>query len=191
MEQDAYVALLQASERFNPSKSRWSTFAAIRADGAMVDGLRRGAWPRSVRSQRRKIETAIDELVRMLGRHPAPREIASRLGWTEVKYARVRTRIATIEATVKEQPESTHDVPRWCRPLAWGAHEIERDDTAARLRRMIRTLPDRERWIVERYYYGEVSMLEIGYELGVNESRISQLHARALRMLGPMANGLR
>jgi DNA-binding CsgD family transcriptional regulator len=62
-------------------------------------------------------------------------------------------------------------------------HAYERTEIRDRVRRAIETLPARERRVISLYYYGEVTMKEIGAELGVNESRVSQLHARALRRL--------
>src|SRR6516225_1566850 len=111
-----------------------------------------------------------------------------RVGSDEKRLSRTIVRINTIEAT---SPLATGEhMDESSLPTALVPSEPDSPDTAyektetrARVRTAIQSLPWRERKVIGLYYYGEVTMKEIGAEIGVNESRVSQLHARALRRL--------
>ena len=154
----------------------------------MIDALRRDAWPRGVRRQRRELDAAREALRRELGHEPSLADLAARVGSDEKRLSRTIVRINTIEST---SPLATNDhLDETSLPQALVPSEPEAPDAAyerAEVRRRIRValtaLPWRERKVIGLYYYGEVTMKEIGAEIGVNESRVSQLHARALRRL--------
>jgi RNA polymerase sigma factor for flagellar operon FliA len=115
-------------------------------------------------------------------------DLAARVGSDEKRLSRTIVRINTIEATsplatgehmdesslptvlVPSEPDSPHAA-------------YEKAETRDRVRTAIESLPWRERKVIGLYYYGEVTMKQIGAEIGVNESRVSQLHARAIRRL--------
>jgi RNA polymerase sigma factor for flagellar operon FliA len=187
--QDGVLGLIDAAHRFDEDRGiKFETFAERRVRGAMIDALRKDAWPRGVRRQRRELDAARESLRRELGHEPSMADLAARVGSDEKRLSRTIVRINTIEATS---------------PLATGEHmdesslptvlvpsepdspdeAYEKAETRDRVRAAIQSLPWRERKVIGLYYYGEVTMKQIGSEIGVNESRVSQLHARAIRRL--------
>jgi RNA polymerase sigma factor FliA len=187
--QDGVIGLIDAAHRFDEDRGiKFETFAERRVRGAMIDALRKDAWPRGVRRQRRELDAARESLRRELGHEPSMADLAARVGSDEKRLSRTIVRINTIEATS---------------PLATGEHmdesslptvlvpsepdspdeAYEKSETRDRVRAAIQSLPWRERKVIGLYYYGEVTMKQIGSEIGVNESRVSQLHARAIRRL--------
>src|SRR5262245_19149461 len=154
----------------------------------MIDALRKDAWPRGVRRQRRELDAAREALRRELGHEPSMADLAARVGSDEKRLSRTIVRINTIEAT---SPLATGEhLDESCLPDALVPSEpdapdeaYEKSETRDRVRAAIALLPPRERKVIGMYYYGEVTMKDIGSEIGVNESRVSQLHARAIRRL--------
>jgi RNA polymerase sigma factor FliA len=196
--QDGMLGLIDAVCRFDEGRGiKFETFAERRVRGAMIDALRRDAWPRGVRRQRRQLEAAREELRRELGAEPSLADLAARVGSDEVRLGRTIVRINTIESTSPLSAGEHVDgatlppalVPSEPQPPDKAYEECEVRD---RVRAAIRSLPPRERKVVGLYYYAEATMKQIGVEIGVNESRVSQLHARAIqrlrRALGPDAD---
>jgi RNA polymerase sigma factor for flagellar operon FliA len=154
----------------------------------MIAALRKDAWPRGVRRQRRELEAAREQLRRELGCEPSLADLAQRMGADEKRLSRTIVRINTIEST---SPLATADhTDEGMLPAVLLPSEPERPDAAYertevsdRVRAAIDSLPPRERKVIALYYYGDVTMKQIGQEIGVNESRVSQLHARAIRRL--------
>jgi RNA polymerase sigma factor (sigma-70 family) len=154
----------------------------------MIDALRRDAWPRGVRRQRRELEAAREELRRELGAEPSLADLAARVGSDETRLGRTIVRINTIEST---SPLSAgENVDGSTLPAALVPSEPPAPDRAYeeievrdRVRAAIASLPPRERKVIGLYYYAEATMKQIGAEIGVNESRVSQLHARAIQRL--------
>ena len=198
--QDGMIGLIDASHRFDESRGiKFQTFAERRVRGAMIDALRRGAWPRGIRRVRRELEAAREQLRHKFGCEPSLAELANHIGADETRLSRTIVRIKTIEST---SPLATGDsvdeaslppvlVPS--EPLA-PDKSCELQEVRARVRAAILALPPRDRKVVGLYYFGEVTMKQIGVEIGVNESRVSQLHSRAIqrlrKLLGPdMAAG--
>src|SRR5438874_13352811 len=187
--QDGVIGLIDAAHRFDEARGiKFETFAERRVRGAMIDALRRDAWPRGVRRQRRELDAARETLRRELGYEPSHAELAAKVGSDEKRLSRTIVRINTIEstsplATGEHMDESS--LPPALVPSEPDAPDAayEKLETRERVRAAIQSLPWRERKVVGLYYYGEVTMKQIGAEIGVNESRVSQLHARAIRRL--------
>src|SRR6476620_1413481 len=187
--QDGVIGLIDAANRFDEERGiKFETFAERRVRGAMIDALRKDACPRGVRRQRRELEAAREELRRELGCEPSIADLAAKIGADEKRLSRTIVRINTIEST---SPLATADhSDDGTLPAVLVPSEPERPDLAyertevrERVRAAIGSLPARERKVIGLYYYGEVTMKQIGQEIGVNESRVSQLHARAIRRL--------
>jgi RNA polymerase sigma factor FliA len=187
--QDGMLGLIDAACRFDEARGiKFETFAERRVRGAMIDALRRDAWPRGVRRQRRELEAAREELRRELGAEPTLADLAARIGSDEARLGRTILRISTIEST---SPLSAGENPVMTSlPAALVPSEPQSPDKAFeerevrdRIRAAIASLPPRERKVVAMYYYSEATMKQIGAEIGVNESRVSQLHARAIQRL--------
>lgn len=190
--QDGMIGLIDAARRFDASRGiKFETFVEQRVRGAMIDALRRGAWPRGVRRQRREIEGAREKLRTRLGREPTHGDVAGQLGVDPANLARTMARISTIEATSPLSAPETVD-PAQLPPVMTPSEppapdaELEQREVQDRVRAAIAALPARERKIVGMYYFGESTMKDIGRAIGVNESRVSQLHARAVRRLRDM-----
>jgi RNA polymerase sigma factor for flagellar operon FliA len=187
--QDGMLGLIDAAFRFDEARGiKFETFAERRVRGAMIDALRRDAWPRGVRRQRRELETAREELRRELGAEPSLADLAKRVGTDEARLGRTIVRINTIEST--SPLSAAENVDNSTLPAALVPSEPTAPDRAYeelevrnRVRAAIAGLPPRERKVVGLYYYAEATMKQIGAEIGVNESRVSQLHARAIQRL--------
>src|SRR6267143_4539074 len=165
-----------------------ATFAERRVRGAMIDALRRDAWPRGVRRQRRELDAARESLRRELGHEPSMADLAARVGSDEKRLSRTIVRINTIEATsplANGEHMDESSLPTVLVPSEPDSPDTayEKLETKERVRAAIQSLPWRERKVIGLYYYGEVTMKQIGAAIGVNESRVSQLHARAIRRL--------
>jgi len=187
--QDGVIGLIDAAHRFDEARGiKFETFAERRIRGAMIDALRKDAWPRGVRRQRRELEAAREELRRELGHEPSLADLAAKVGSDEKRLGRTIVRINAIEST---SPLANNDhVDESTLPTALIPSEpeqpdaaYERQETRDRVCAAIASLPPREQKVIGLYYYGEATMKQIGAEIGVNESRVSQLHARAIRRL--------
>ena len=187
--QDGMIGLIDAAHRFDESRGiKFETFAERRVRGAMIDALRRDAWPRGVRRMRRQLESAREDLRRELGHEPSMADLAARVGSDEARLSRTIVRINTIEST---SPMATADqadegmLPPVLLPSEPPSPDraYERVEVQERVRAAMAQLPARERRIIGLYYFGEVTMKQIGAQIGVNESRVSQLHARAMQRL--------
>src|SRR5690349_24867582 len=98
--QDGVIGLIDAANRFDEARGiKFETFAERRVRGAMIDALRKDAWPRGVRRQRRELEAAREELRRELGCEPSLADLAAKVGSDEQRLSRTIVRINTIEST--------------------------------------------------------------------------------------------
>jgi RNA polymerase sigma factor for flagellar operon FliA len=186
--QDGMIGLIDAVHRYDEDRGiRFETFAERRVRGAMIDALRRDAWPRGVRRMRRELEAAREALRLATGGEPSLADLAAHLGTDEERLGRTIVRINTIEATSAAAGGDSEDanLPPGCVPSAPPSPDeryvsVERRE---RLRESMRRLQPRDRRLLSLYYFQDATMKQIGQALGVNESRISQLHARALTRL--------
>src|ERR687892_950958 len=98
--QDGVIGLIDAARRFDESRGiKFETFAERRIRGAMIDALRKDAWPRGVRRQRRELEAAREQLRRELGHEPSLADLAAAIGSDEKRLGKTIVRINTIEST--------------------------------------------------------------------------------------------
>ncbi len=187
--QDGVIGLIDAARRFDEGRGiKFETFAERRIRGAMIDALRKDAWPRGVRRQRRELEAAREQLRRELGCEPSLADLAAKVGSDEKRLGRTIVRINAIESTSPLASAEHHDESTLPAALIPSEPEqpdlaYERNETKARVLAAIESLPPREQKVIGLYYYGEATMKQIGAQIGVNESRVSQLHARAIRRL--------
>jgi RNA polymerase sigma factor FliA len=187
--QDGVIGLIDAAHRFDEARGiKFETFAERRIRGAMIDALRKDAWPRGVRRQRRELEAARETLRRELGCEPSLADLAAKMGFDEKRLGRTIVRINAIESTSALATNDARDestVPAALIPSEPEPPDVayEREQTTTFVRDAIASLPPREQKVISLYYYKEATMKQIGAEIGVNESRVSQLHARAIRRL--------
>lgn len=187
--QDGVLGLIDAANRFDEGRGiKFETFAERRVRGAMIDALRRDAWPRGVRRVRRELEAAREQLRRELGAEPSLTDLARRVGADPTRLERTILRINTIESTspmANLEAVDSSTLPAVLVPSEpLSPHRLfEQAETRERVRLALTRLPERERRIITLYYFEEATMKQIGAAIGVNESRVSQLHARAILRL--------
>ena len=179
LESAAFVGLCEAADRFDRGRPEaFVAFAAKRIRGAVLDELRRGdLMPRRARSAANKLGSAVASLERRLGRAPEETEVARELG---VSMAAFRECFAgLVPVRVVELPEASEIVDGTASPMA----ELERSEAIRRVRAALGCIPERDALVLSLYYVEDFSYIEIGQVLGVSESRVCQLHARALNRL--------
>jgi len=189
------LGLIGAIERFDPGREiKFETFAVARVKGAIIDELRSLDWvPRSVRARARSVEQAHADLEGKLKRAPTDEEMADRLEMSVEEFNDALLEIANSSVLALDDlwtfadPEGGSQIsvldtiqdPNAIDPEA-EAHTSELKD---RLADAIESLPDRERLVIALYYYENLTLREIGEVLGVTESRVSQLHTKAVLSL--------
>ncbi|HSX23168.1 MAG TPA: RNA polymerase sigma factor WhiG [Gaiellaceae bacterium] len=194
------LGLISAIERYDPQRDvKFETFAIARIRGAIIDELRAMDWvPRSVRSRARQIERAIAELEAKLGRAPTDEEIAQKLGLTEEELEESLSEIArssiaaldelwTVSGSGGEQIALIDTIEDTEAPDPQGT--LSQTELREVIADSISRLPEREKLVVTLYYYEELTLREIGEVLGVTESRVSQLHTKAILRLKARLSG--
>ncbi len=188
------LGLIGAIERYDPDRDvKFETYAIARIRGAIIDELRALDWvPRSVRSRARDIERAIGELEAKLGRVPTDEEIAGKLGVTTEELDESLSEISrssiaaldelwTIGGSGGDQVALIDTIEDTEAPDPQGA--LSQTELREAIADAIARLPEREKLVVTLYYYEELTLREIGEVLGVTESRVSQLHTKAILRL--------
>src|SRR5918995_2287692 len=166
--QDGVIGLIDAAHRFDDSRGiKFETFAERRIRGAMIDALRKDAWPRGVRRQRREIEAAREELRRELGCEPSLADLAAKIGSDEKRLGRTIVRINAIESTSPLANNEHLDESSLPQALIPSEPEqpdtaYEKEETRERVLAAIESLPPREQKVIGLYYYGEATMKQIG-----------------------------
>jgi RNA polymerase sigma factor FliA len=193
------LGLIGAIERYDPTREiKFETYAMGRIKGAIIDELRSLDWvPRSVRSRARQIERTIAELEAKLARAPTDEEIAGKLGVSEEEldddlYQISRTSIAALDElwTVSSGGDQVSLIDT-IEDVSGPSPTAALDETEMReaVADAIAGLPEREKIVITLYYYEELTLREIGEVLGVTESRVSQLHTKAVLRLKARLSG--
>jgi RNA polymerase sigma factor FliA len=188
------MGLIGAIERFEPERGiKFETFAMTRIRGAIIDELRSLDWvPRSVRARAREIEAAQAKLEHELQRAPSEAELAARLGITEDELQTSLLEIANSSVYALDELWTVSDssgdqvslLDTISDPRADDPQEsLASSEIKDRLTEAIASLPEREQLVVALYYYENLTLREIGEVLGVTESRVSQLHTKAVMRL--------
>lgn len=176
--------LIDAVERFDPERGvKFETFAVPRIRGAVFDGLRSLDWvPRSVRSRAREVEGAFTELEARHGRAPSDDEIASHLKISGTEFQKWLVAIASTTVGPLDRALVAGAEPR---SLAGETPDspaavVEESEVRRLVRQEVRRLPEREKLVMSLYYDEGLTLAEIGAVLGVTESRVSQIHTKAV-----------
>jgi RNA polymerase sigma factor FliA len=183
--------LIEAVERFDPARGvKFEAYASTRIRGAIIDELRSLDWvPRSIRGEARKIEEATAELSTSLHRMPTDAELAARMSIDAEELDASLQRVADARVVALDQPwditgadggETTLLQTLPDRDAADPAASADRADLRQRMTDAILNLPEREQLVLGLRYHQEMRLAEIGEILGVTESRVSQLHAKAV-----------
>lgn len=181
--------LINAVDRYNPDKgAKFETFATIKIRGAILDWVRSFSWvPRSVYSEARKVEDAIAQLEQELGRTPDEAEVAGYLGLPLDQYGHLLDRIAPVTMLalddVRHQEDGLLDESDHLRDTDAVVEQLALEEMKQELAAGISKLPEKEQLVISLYYYSGLSLKEIGKVLNVTESRVSQLHTKAVLRL--------
>ncbi len=196
------LGLIGAIERFDPDRQiKFETYAIARIKGAIIDELRSLDWvPRSVRARAREIERAIVELERTQMRAPKDAEIAAKVGISEDELEKSLSDISRSSMAALDElwsPQGGGDQVALIDTIEDTSgpdpeFSLEQTELNEALAEAIARLPEREKLVVTLYYYEELTLREIGEVLGVTESRVSQLHTKAvLRLKARLSGGAR
>ncbi len=183
--------LIDAIDKFDCLKDvKFETYASLRIRGAILDQIRKMDWiPRTIRQKQKRIDSAIKEIEAKYGRSATDEEIAEILGITDEEYLEWQSQMKiTNVVSLNEFLEQGSEVPNEAsntRSAAFDSPEeiLERDELKKMLAQALELLTEKERKVIVLYYYEELTLKEISNILEVSESRISQLHTRALQKM--------
>jgi len=191
------LGLLDASSKYNPEKHvAFSSYAKHRIRGAILDSLRQLDWAsRDMRRRQKHLEGVIRDLSAALQRPPTEAEIAAKL---EIGLDRLRSMMLDLRdaglfsASTRGRENEDLSAPDFPSPEAQPDSVCGREQLRSVLTVAMKTLPERYKQVVLLYYTKEMTMKEIGGTLGINESRVSQIHKAALAKMAVVlqANGI-
>ena len=187
--------LIDAIDKFDNMKAvKFETYASLRIRGAILDQIRKMDWiPRTIRQKQKKIDTVMKEIEASTGRAATDEEIAKGLGISDDDYLSWQSQMKiTNVVSLNEFMESGSEIPaeqtgqqRFDSP----EEVIEKEELKKVLQQALELLTEKEKKVILLYYYEDLTLKEISNVLEVSESRISQLHTRALqKMKGKMGN---
>ena len=181
--------LIDAIDKFELSKGvKFETYASLRIRGAIIDQIRKMDWiPRTIRQKQKKIETAMQELERELGRTPNSEELAKYLEVTVEEVERMISQ-ANLSNLISldeylEQGSDVHTEPSGRSRFDQPEQVVDRQETKRILAEAIDKLTEKEQKVIALYYFEELTLKEISNVLEVSESRVSQLHTKALKKM--------
>jgi RNA polymerase sigma factor FliA len=184
------LGLLDAIDKFEPERNvKFKTYAEVRIRGAILDSLRNLDWaPRSLRKKSKDLERTYAELSQKLGRPATDEEVSEAMGENLENFHALVDQLHGLTIGSFENINDAEDGDNYLNyypddgsndPYA----KFETNEVTRLLAGAIEELPEKERLVLSLYYYEEFTMKEIGALLGVNESRVSQLHTKAMLRL--------
>lgn len=189
--------LIDAIDKFDYMKEiKFETYASLRIRGAILDQIRKMDWiPRTIRQKQKKIDAIIKEIEINTGRSATDEEIAKGLGISQEEYLDWQSQMKiTGVVSLNEFMEQGSDVA-----FDYGKHStarfespeenIEKQELSKVLAEALELLTEKEQKVITLYYYEELTLKEISHVLEVSESRISQLHTRALQKMRTKMGG--
>jgi RNA polymerase sigma factor for flagellar operon FliA len=194
------IGLINAIERFELEREiKFETYAITRIKGAIIDELRALDWvPRSVRARAREIEKVHAKLEHRLHRTPSDEEMARELQMPVEEFQEILVKISNSTVVALDELWAVSDSSGDAVSLLDTLHDPDAPDPQQmlaaselkdRLADAIAALPEREKLVIALYYYENLTLREIGEVLGVTESRISQLHTKAVLRLKSRLQG--
>lgn len=190
------IGLVEAFRNFDPGRGvKFETYAVPRIRGAILDELRALDWvPRSTRARSREIERALVALENDTGRPPTNAELAKKLGYTVNELLAALSDVSgstllSLDETIYKE-EDNHQVPR-IETVTPGNQvsalgELEKSELRAFLVLAIDRLTEQEKLVIALYYFEELTLKEIGEVMSISESRVSQIHTKAVLKLRGM-----
>ncbi|NLM14038.1 MAG: FliA/WhiG family RNA polymerase sigma factor [Epulopiscium sp.] len=181
--------LIDAIDKFDLSKGvKFETYASLRIRGAILDSIRKLDWvPRTLRQKYKQIEKICMELEAELGRSATDEELAEKIGVSKEEVQEILKKInllslISLEEYVEQNSEPKTDTD-FRRSTEQPEAYLEKQELKRILKEAIEKLPEREQKILFFYYFEELTLKEISAIMGVSESRISQLHTKAITRL--------
>lgn len=181
--------LIDAIDKFDNMKEvKFETYASLRIRGAILDQIRKMDWiPRTIRQKQKKIDSVIKEIETTKGRNATDEEIAEKLGILDEEYLEWQSQMKiTGIVSLNEFMEQGSEVPaerneksRFDSP----EEVLEKSELKEMLIQALDLLTEKEKKVILLYYYEDLTLKEISNVLEVSESRISQLHTRALQKM--------
>jgi RNA polymerase sigma factor FliA len=195
------IGLMDAIEKYDPDKNcKFKTYAEFRIKGAILDQLRSLDWvPRSVRQKSRRLERAYGEVEQRLGRSASEEEVADSLGLQIDKFHELLNQVRGISLVNLEEIRGSSPDGDRNGSFADIVEDVHSENPFASLKLQemkeiigdtIATLPEKERLVVSLYYYEDLNMKEIGSILGITESRVCQIHTKAVLRLRSKLKGM-
>ncbi|MCR4587012.1 MAG: FliA/WhiG family RNA polymerase sigma factor [Lachnospiraceae bacterium] len=182
--------LIDAIDKFDPTKAvKFETYASLRIRGSIIDQIRKMDWiPRTIRQKQKKIDEAIKAIESGTGHTASDTEIANALGISEDELLDWQGQMkVTNLVSLNEYMEAGSDVPQKdegrSESFANPEQALEREELKQKLMEALEVLTEKERKVIVLYYYEELTLKEISEVLEVSESRVSQLHTRALEKM--------
>lgn len=192
LESFGFFGLLDALEKFDETRNiKFETYASTRIRGAILDGLRSMDWvPRSVRAKIRTLESEVYNLTNELGRSPSDHEIAAALDVSPERYYELLTEVKGVTlfsldetVTTDSEGDSLKILDLVVDDEILPDHRLLRDESLEELTAAVEGLSEREQLVLALYYNEELTLREIGHVLDVSESRVSQIHTKAVMTL--------
>ncbi|TCK97919.1 RNA polymerase sigma factor for flagellar operon FliA [Natranaerovirga hydrolytica] len=181
--------LIDAIDKYDYLKGvKFETYASLRIRGAILDEIRKNDWvPRSLRQKQKKIDTTFQELENMLGREPSDKEMAKALDLSVEMYQEWLSNtkmlsIMSLDEYVEQGNEVEGNSGR-SKHFDQPEEVVQKEELKKILLKTIERLTEKEKKVVILYYYEELTLKEISYILDVSESRVSQLHTKALQKM--------
>ncbi|MDR0657082.1 MAG: RNA polymerase sigma factor WhiG [Treponema sp.] len=193
------IGLLDAIDKYDPERGvKFKTYAVTRIRGAIFDELRQIDWvPRSVRKKAKELEETVANLESQMGRTATDQEIASSMGLDDEEYSKTVMKISAtsivslnevwsgVDENEKNSIGDTIESPISLHPDVM----VEKEEIRRVIIDAIKELPEKEKQILVLYWYEDLTLKEIGEVMKVTESRVSQLHSKAmLRLRAKLTN---
>lgn len=181
--------LIDAIDKFDSLKDvKFETYASLRIRGSILDQIRKMDWiPRTIRQRQRQIDTIMKDIEAQKGRPATDEEIAAGLGVSEEEYAQMQSQMKiTGVVSLNEFMETGAEVPteqttqyRYDTP----EEVVDKEELKEKLAEALMLLTEKEQKVITLYYYEDLTLKEIANVLEVSESRVSQLHTKALQKM--------
>lgn len=183
--------LIDAIDKFDCMKEiKFETYASLRIRGAILDQIRKMDWiPRTIRQRQKKIDCVMKEIEQIKGRSATDEEIALGLGISADEYVDWQsqmkvTGLISLNEYMEQGSDVSQDYGRGTASRFDSPEEsLEKKELVKMLAEAMELLTEKERRVIELYYYEDLTLKEISSILEVSESRISQLHTRALQKM--------
>ena len=187
--------LIDAIDKFDQDKEvKFETYASLRIRGAILDQIRKMDWiPRTVRQKQKKIDEAVKRVEMQTGKTAQDEEVAKELGLTGEELTEWQsqlkvTNVISLNEFIEQGSEPVMDA-RHNSHFIQPEQKVEQEELKVKLQEAMGQLTDKEKKVILLYYYEDLTLKEISRVLEVSESRISQLHTKALskmqRTMGP------